>query len=328
MQDLFNDIIGNNKAKKYLNKIISNKNISNTFLFYGPEGVGKGLFAKKIANHLLNEINDSIKLNKIEKNIHPDLHIYKPDGKSFMHNISSIKEMIRCIYMNPFESTCNVFIIHEAERMLASSANALLKTLEEPFKNNFIFILTNNIMDILPTIISRCLKIEFTALDEAEIMQRLHSDNSELSSHYSKKIAYISQGSISNALYITSNEFFKKKINILIDILSKNKISNYVDLLDMLKEFDDEPIEYRQKYLKFLFSYILLWFRDIEFLRKGYKDKIFFQEHLEALENQKDIKRYSLNFIHSLVNEAILGLERNLRIRICLSNLFLKVYNF
>jgi DNA polymerase III delta prime subunit len=69
--------------------------------------------------------------------------------------------MIAEVSLPPFESPIKIFIFHDAEKMLPSSANALLKTLEEPPSDTYILLLTTNPGAIIPTIISRCRLIPF-----------------------------------------------------------------------------------------------------------------------------------------------------------------------
>ena len=100
------------------------------------------------------------KLLNSEKSV--DLHIYSPEGKSALHPMANIQELIREMALPPFESPCKVFLIEDAEKMLPSSSNALLKTLEEPNPDTFFILLTNNPDRLLPTVRSRLHPISYT----------------------------------------------------------------------------------------------------------------------------------------------------------------------
>src|SRR3989304_6614260 len=130
----FDDIIGNDLIKDKLKGSLENNTISNTILFSGPEAVGKSLFATVLAGRLMHpeEDIDPSALKKIQANNHPDLHIYEPEGKTSHHSIASIRNLVEQVFMAPFEAKAKIFIIKDAHRMLIPSANALLKTLEEP----------------------------------------------------------------------------------------------------------------------------------------------------------------------------------------------------
>ncbi|MCP5470081.1 MAG: hypothetical protein H7A36_06225 [Chlamydiales bacterium] len=96
-----------------------------------------------------------------KKQMHPDVHHYHPEGKSGMHPIESLKELQRDVALEPFEAPYKFFIIHDAERMLTTSANALLKTLEEPAAKTVLILATNDERALLPTIRSRCQTFRF-----------------------------------------------------------------------------------------------------------------------------------------------------------------------
>lgn len=87
---------------------------------------------------------------------HPDLHILRPEGKSGLHPVENVRKLTHDMSLSPFQAPYKVFIIEEAERMLPSSSNALLKTFEEPTEGTIILLLTRHREKLLPTILSRC----------------------------------------------------------------------------------------------------------------------------------------------------------------------------
>lgn len=116
-----------------------------TLLFAGSARSGKRALALKTAALLLES----------EKEQHPDLHFYLPDSNGGMHSIDAMRSLINEIHKAPYEAKLKVFIIEEADKMLQTSSNALLKTLEEPSPNCYIILLTTRPDAILPTILSR-----------------------------------------------------------------------------------------------------------------------------------------------------------------------------
>lgn len=85
---------------------------------------------------------------------HPDLHLIKPEGKT--HTIERMRQLSTDASLSSYQSPYKVFLIYEAEKMLPTSSNALLKTVEEPTDGTVIILLTNYREQILPTILSRC----------------------------------------------------------------------------------------------------------------------------------------------------------------------------
>lgn len=137
-------------------KLVGQGTVPHAILFAGPEGSGKRAAADKLAEALLR--------GKITQ--HPDLHVYAPDSTGGMHSIESMRKLIDEVYMAPYSAPAKVFIIEQAEKMLATSSNALLKTLEEPALNCYILMLTETPEAILPTILSRARKFTFMRLEK------------------------------------------------------------------------------------------------------------------------------------------------------------------
>ena len=160
----FNNIIGNEKIKSYLQEFINNKAISHSYLFSGQDGIGKKLFAREFAKMILclsdnKPCNSCSSCIKFDSNNNPDFLQIEPDGNSI--KISQIREMQKNVYEKPILSNKKVFIIDESEKMTEEAQNSLLKTLEEPPEYMVIILISSNENKLLNTIKSRCLKINF-----------------------------------------------------------------------------------------------------------------------------------------------------------------------
>jgi DNA polymerase-3 subunit delta' len=94
---------------------------------------------------------------------HPDFHSVRPESKSRSITVLQIRELERELYLRPFIAPLKVAVIFDAERMCmgsASAANAFLKTLEEPPAHTLILLTSGRPAMLLPTIISRCLRLD------------------------------------------------------------------------------------------------------------------------------------------------------------------------
>lgn len=89
----------------------------------------------------------------------PDMTIVAPQGN--LIKTESIRELVKDFSQSGFESTCQVFIIRDAEKMHPNAANSLLKAIEEPQSDIHIFLLTNQEEAVLPTIKSRTQIVAF-----------------------------------------------------------------------------------------------------------------------------------------------------------------------
>src|SRR3990167_7162485 len=188
-----NDLPGHLEIKSGLNKFIQAKNLPSTFLFSGPKGVGKNQFALAFARELLQSTKQ-----KLDSGNHPDLRLYYPEGKSHLHTMQSIHQFIREVELSPFESERKILILFDADCMLPATANALLKTLEEPLDSSIIILTTSHYNEILPTITSRCFPIIFSSLSDSDLISHLLGAYS-LQEDEARRIALCSQGILSKA---------------------------------------------------------------------------------------------------------------------------------
>lgn len=152
----FKGITGNEKVQELLSQLLANKRVPHLLLFSGPEGIGKKLFAQRFAAAWMGGVPET----------HPDIHFFGVQGTLALHTIDVMKKAIHIIEHTPYSAERKTVIIDDAHRMLPASANALLKTLEEPPQDTLIILITTSAAKLLPTIISRAQQIRFCPLRE------------------------------------------------------------------------------------------------------------------------------------------------------------------
>lgn len=135
--------------------LIEKKSVPPVILLTGSKDSAHLSSAKELAKKLLG----SKHATKIEHGNHPDLHIYEIEGKNGMHSMAAMQQLLQEVAFKPFEADFKIFIINQAERMLASSSNALLKTLEEPPPDCYLILVSHVPDQLPPTLLSRCRKI-------------------------------------------------------------------------------------------------------------------------------------------------------------------------
>ena len=146
------------------------------YLYVGPDGAGKYRAAKNFAKGVnCPDVKDGkpceacLSCKKIEKEVHPDVFFIQPGGASSTIGIDQVREIINKANLKPYEARSKVFIIKGAHSMNEASANAFLKTLEEPPENT-VFILISRSKDLLlPTIVSRCHIVRFLGKGDSSI---------------------------------------------------------------------------------------------------------------------------------------------------------------
>ena len=132
----FRNIIGNDGVKELLNNSISTNSVLHSYMFVGPDGIGKKLFAIDFSEMILC-LNDNKACGncdscvKFSGNSHPDFEIVdSEDGKSI--KIGQIRLLQEQIAEKPIVSDKKIYIINNADLMTTEAQNCLLKTLEEP----------------------------------------------------------------------------------------------------------------------------------------------------------------------------------------------------
>ena len=282
-QTLFRNLIYLDQIQKFPNKILIN----------GPKGIGK----KTLINHFLNYFysknydktydlrNNEFKLNNnlsklISSNTHPNIFkITKKKDKKII-DIDQIREMIQFVNQTSFNNDRRFIIIEDINLLGINSANALLKSIEEPNDNTFYILVNNSEFKILETLKSRCLEFK-SNLVNIEVM--------EIVNHYFNTDIYneINLDFISN---YNSPSFLISLVN----FLEKNDLSikecNIEDLLTyVIKNKSYSTDEYIKEYLNLFIE--LFFYKNINNSKNiSFKIKKYFYLKLSY------VKKYNLDF--------------------------------
>lgn len=182
---VYNGILGQQLAVETLDRAVDENRVSGSYLFLGPDGVGKYATALAFAARLCGaDSTDSPPFRAIQAGTYPDFRSVAPTGLSQTIAIGQLwprdgssghrpeNAMLRDLHFEPMAGPRRVFVIRDAEGLgkgKADSGNSLLKTLEEP-PGYAHFILTAESPAALPqTILSRCQVVRFHRVPTAEI---------------------------------------------------------------------------------------------------------------------------------------------------------------
>lgn len=325
---MFSNLIGNPFAKQILTRILEIKKIPHAFIFTGPSGVGKKQFALELAKGILGPSH----ARKIDSGHHPDVRIFSPEGKSGMHAMASIQQMQQVMSLEPFEADARVIIIDEADRMLPTSSNALLKTLEEPQERNYLILLTSQAEDVLPTILSRTRKVSFFPIAEKDLFSFI-KERSDKTDNEARRIAFLSHGSLEKALQLIDKSQDEKR-SLLIDILSAthfdaagvtSHITKIEQLLSGKSENDVDPLKFYDE-VDNLFEEVYYWHRDLHLLSLGVTpDFVFHLDHLHLLQQKVNTKLPSLEKVGKCIEECRLAVHRSIKLKTVLEYLFVQL---
>jgi DNA polymerase-3 subunit delta' len=178
---MFSDLKEQSEVADRLQRSLRNGRLAHAYLLIGPRGSGKEAVARTLAQALNCEQQEHDacgrcdSCQRIAKGIHPDIHLLKPESKSRRIKIEQIREFENIVRLRPNMARIKVGIVLEADCLQEQAANAFLKTLEEPPARTVILLLTAEPQRLLPTILSRCLRLTLgrTAAAESAYRQRI-----------------------------------------------------------------------------------------------------------------------------------------------------------
>lgn len=199
-------IPGQPRTKRFLRRIFGSSRVPHSLLFTGMSGVGKSIMAREFAK-LLNCVEpkgfdcceECSSCRKMDGGVHPDFVWIKRDGTYI--KLDQIRDLQQHLRYRPFEGRRRVFLIQDASDLREEAANALLKILEEPPKENILVLTALEPQMLLPTIVSRCCHVRFQPLDDSAVEDHL-VNALQLPPSQARKTARMAEGSLERARWL------------------------------------------------------------------------------------------------------------------------------
>lgn len=297
----FKNIIGQDVAIKALENLIAQEKARGSYLFLGPDGVGKRTssieFAKAIncKDKGQDACCDCVSCNKIDSGNHPDVFLVHPEGTSYSIKIAKIREIIYEASLKPYEARKRVFIINDAEGMTEEAQNAFLRLLEEPPRNHIFILTVSNSAGLLPTVLSRCKILKFYLLSQSQIQENLlaRGVDAEKAMLYS----HMAMGSLGHAVKIKEENIIARRDQMVNDFFLRKTALLHESVL---KEARGEDLEGS------LFM-LLYWYRDLLVSK-------FTEEpgRLLNIDRSRDIASYAARFSEGRLVKDLLNITRTI----------------
>lgn len=203
----FANLLGNERNKRILQRLLGGGRISATLIFAGPDGVGKRQFALAMAKAAncqkapagslaVDSCDECAVCHRIDAGTYGDVTTIQPDGQYI--KIAQTRALADEVYYHPREGRQRFFLIDEADRLREEAANSLLKTLEEPPPTSTIILITSRPNSLLQTIRSRAQRLTFTPLSVTE-MEKYLTVNYPRPAPDTKLLARVTEGRIGQA---------------------------------------------------------------------------------------------------------------------------------
>lgn len=198
-------IKGQDRVLDALKRSIAANRVAHAYLFEGPDGCGRRTTALALMQALFckepldggDACGNCSSCRKLASGNHPDLHLLSPLPDKRDISIEQIRELQQQLSLRPFEAKRKACLIEPAERMNEKSANALLKTLEEPPGHAIIILLSTQADLLLSTIRSRCQHLRFSPLDDSVVADLLIQQG--MAPDKAQELAPLAEGSMERA---------------------------------------------------------------------------------------------------------------------------------
>lgn len=224
---MWDEVLGHQQNKEFLQKLLKPGSRPHALLFYGMGGIGKKMLALHFAKTFLCKsalkkpcvICESCRLMDIENNsfAHPDFYLLTAEEAGKDIKIEQVKEMAKQAAFAPVLSEHKVCIIDDAGQITAEAANSLLKLLEEPPPGWLFILITQQAERLLPTVLSRVVRLRFDAPDNSAVQQILKAKGI---TQNTQVLAALAGGSPGRALSYNQADIFAIRREAL-DLLKK-----------------------------------------------------------------------------------------------------------
>ncbi len=262
----------------------SSEKISHAIILNGKEGLGTNHLARILAAKILNVSYDEVISETLSS-----LIVIKGDGASNQIRVSDIRDMTSNISYSSLEGDRKVVIIQNCENFNRYSANALLKSLEEPKGNTFYILTTNDLTKLLPTIRSRCsiYTLSEPSQDEVFLYFKDYQNDDKFKSAYN--IYGNNIGFIKNAVLDEDEYSYLYAAATAYDLILNNK---HYDLSKLMFSFNKK----KDGFIKFL--------KNLEFLASKKMDATHIKI-LRVIDNYKKHLHINVNLNLLLENFVI-----------------------
>ena len=260
----YSQVLGQQKAQHLVARALGSGRVPHAFLFKGPDGVGKRLFARGVAAALNCRGGEAgkacgrcVSCRKFISANHPDYVVVRPEKG--MIKIDQVREVTRTLGYPPYESKLRIVLLEDVHTMRQEAANSLLKTLEEPPVGNVLILTAESAQEVLPTISSRCQVVPFYGIEEELCASIILGELPELGHGAARMLARLAEGSPGRALLLHEAEMIEV-LQEIVAVASDPSVDGERDVGLLLQVA--EKMAAIKEHLPSLLGLVRLWLRD------------------------------------------------------------------
>ena len=231
------------------------------------------------------------------------------------------EQVINDVAIKPYCSPYKIYIIADAQLMNPQAQNAILKTIEEPPEYAVIMLLTSNIDALLPTIRSRCVRLDLKVVDDGLVKKYL-MEHLHIPDYQAEIDASFAHGSIGKAKEAATSQEFTDMTQNALRILKNADAMEVYELTDAIKSLADDKANIRD-YLD-IFQF---WFRDVLMFKATREiDNLVFKQEINYIREQASQRSYeNLEKILDALEKTKVRLRANVNTELALELLFLTI---
>ncbi|MFH1242526.1 MAG: DNA polymerase III subunit delta' [Pseudomonadota bacterium] len=315
---LFSQIVGQERAKRFLRQAMAREKIPHAYLFTGISGVGKTSTAMALSTALnctepvdYDGCGQCLPCRLMISGNFPDFLSIRPEGQNI--RIHQIRDLNRGFGFPPASGRYRICVIHQAETMTVEAANSFLKALEEPPPGNILILKANEPMDLLPTIVSRCQRVPFQPLKVSDIMNWL-VEKKGLSNETAKALALISGGSLGLALQMCGVDFLDRRQEWLLRVIRLAGLSrdNALDVaFECAGEDHKKALDIAESGGPGLRDMLMVWegwYRDLLLLKAGGREELLINQDFS-----RKLKKIAEDYTIDNLVDSVLAIEQSQR---------------
>ncbi len=323
----FESIVGHENIVQYMQHSLESGNISHAYLFVGETGSGKKLLARTFAMALLCQKGgtepcmecDSCK--RAESRNHPDIIMVSHEKPNTISVEDVRSQIVNDVVIKPYYDKYKIYIIPDGEKMTPQAQNALLKTIEEPPEYAVFMILTRQEEAILPTIISRCIRLDIKPVSD-ELVREYLMNHLNVVDYQADIDVSLAQGNIGKAQKAAQSAEFAEMTQQALYILKNAQNMELHELVDRVRELTAQKDQI-EDYLEIF----RLWFRDVIMFKATTEiDHLVFKNEINEIRIQaSEISYEGLERILDAIDKAIVRLRANVNFDLVMELLFLTI---